>query len=613
MRYVLQYIIHNLAFITGLSIFVIALIYLLARLSRKIYIRDNLIFCFVLCLLTLLTDYIFFRSIFIDGFKEFYETYKLWGVFVFSTVTIFIMAVFAGIFAALRAIPFFGKFFMWLLWIIMTLPFKLFYSVVGQYPTPQDIFNLFNVKFATTLDTLFATLDFRDIFRAVLPSLIVIIAINLFSRLSHIKKRLRVNADFKTRISLIMTGLLIAAGFYLSIGKRTDILRDSMSRSLVIFQQTAENLKYYYIEREYNSAPVTRKNPTDNIIFILDESIRGDYISINNPEVNTTPVLVKYLRDFPENIFNYGIMLSAATVSFPSRTAILTCIDSLPDSNLKTFINPTLFDIAKANGYKTILMNVQGDFPDLVLRASDMARINEIYLSSGDFDGEHNYNADMNAAKFIRDRLKNEKGLFIFLEKVGSHIPYENRYPGEKPEHKIFMPKLAKNDFFNLFDRKPEEVINSYKNAIRYNLDNFFAALFGENPLELQDCTIIYTSDHGQSLMEYGQKETHGTGYFEQAIVPFLIFSTDSFVLENLLSPDKISGSLTHMNVSPTISSIILRDSEKYNNSLISRKRWANPPLIYLKSGTLWDGLISAPVSADSNGKIILKPDKYKY
>ena len=612
MRYVIQYIIHNLAFIAGLSIFVIALIYSLMRFRREIYIRNNLIFCFVLCLLTLLTDYIFFRPIFIDGFGDFYKTYKLWGVFVFITVTIFIMAVFAGIFAALRAIPFLGKFFMWLLWIIMTLPFKLFYSVVGQYPTPQDIFNLFNVKFATTLDTLSATLNFHDIFRAILPSLFVIIAMNLFSRLSHIKKGLRVNADVRAPISLIMTSLLIAAGFYLSIGKRTDILRDSMSRSLAILQKTANNLKYYYIEREYNSAPVTRKNPADNIIFILDESIRGDYISINNPEVNTTPGLVKYLRDYPENIFNYGIMLSSATVSFPSRTAIITCLDSLPDSKMQTFKNPTLFDIAKANGYKTILMNVQGDFPDIVLRASDMARINEIYLASGDFDGEHNYNADMNAAKFIRERIKNEKGLFIFLEKVGAHIPCENRYPGENHEHQIFMPKLAKNDF-NLFDRKRENLINSYKNAIRYNLDNFFAVLFGENPLELQDCTIIYTSDHAQSLMEYGQKESHGTGYFEQSIVPFLIFSTDSFVLDNLLRPDKISGSLTHMNISPTILSIILRDLEKYNNSLISSKRFVNPPLIYLKSGTLWDGLISDPVSADSNGKIIINKEKYIY
>lgn len=582
------------------------------RFGRDKYVKDNLIFCFILCLLTLLTDYIFFRSFFLDGFRDFYETYKLWGVFVFSTVTIFIMLVFTGIFSALRAIPFIGKILMWLSWIIMTLPFRLFYSVVGQYPTSQDIFNLFNVKIDTTLDTLFATVNFHDILRATLPSIIIIIVINLFSRISHIKKGLQVNADFKTRISLIMTGLLIAAGFYLSIGKRTDILRDTMSRSLIILQQTADNLKYYYIEREYNLASVTRKNPIDNIIFILDESIRGDYISINNPQINTTPRLVKYLRDYPENIFNYGIALSAATVSFPSRTAIITCLDSLPDLNMLTFKNPTLFDIAKANGYKTILMNVQGDFPDIVLRASDIARINEIYLASGDFDGNHNYNADMNAARFIRERLKNEKGLFIFLEKVGAHIPYENRYPSDKPEHQIFMPKLAKNDF-NLFDRKRKEVINSYKNAIRYNLDNFFAALFGENPLELQDCTIIYTSDHAQSLMEYGQKETHGTGYFEQAIVPFLIFSTDDFVLENLLRPDKISGSLTHMNISPTILSIILRDLEKYNNSLVSLKEWHNPPLIYLKTGTLWDGIISAPVSADFDGKIILDKEKYLY
>ena len=613
MRYVFQYIIHNIPFLVGIIVLIAFLWYVFMRSSSKEYIRNNIFFCFLLCVMTLLTDCIFFWPVFTDGFAEFYELYKLWGVFVFITSTLFIMAAFAGVFAALRAIPLFGTLSMWLLWLIMTLPFRLYYASVNQYPTVQDVVNLLTVKLDTTLDTLSASLRVTGVLRAVLPAVLTLAAVKLFRALTKI----RVNPNWKMRGSLILTGLLIAFAYHWGMSGRAAelVVRDSMSRSFYVLKNTVNSFNSYLIEREYLPSEPALRKPDDNVVFILDESVRGDYLSINNPEINTTPGLSKYMHDYPENIFNYGIMLSAATVSFPSRSAIIAGIDSLPDKELQTFRNPTVFDIAKANGYRTILINVQGDFPDIVLRESDMKRIDEVYLASGDFDGYRNYNADMNAAGFIRKRLNSEKGLFIFLEKVGAHILYENRYPGEETEHQIFMPKMRKNDF-SLYDRKRIEVVNSYKNCLCYNIDRFFKALFGENPLMLENCTIIYTSDHGESLMEYNQTDSHGTGYFEQALVPFLIFSSNKWVLDNLLRPDEIHGSLTHLNIPPTISAIISRDlnySSGAYNSLVSVESWNNPPLVYLKHGALWDGQISEPVSADSNGKIILRREKYLY
>lgn len=613
MRYVFQYVIHNVPFLAGISVLIAVLWYVLMRSECKEYIRKNLLFCFTLCMITLITDCIFFRPIFTDGFADFYELYKLWGVFVFSVSTVFMMFSFAGLLAALRALPFIGKFLMWLLWLIMTLPFRLYYASVGQYPSVQDVINLLNVKLETTIDTVHASLSIPDIFRAVMPAILTVMFMKLLFSGSYTNTK----TNWKMRICLILTGILIASCYHFGMSGRAAelVLRDSISRSYYTLNRTADTFKYYLIEREYSLPQTAKKKPDDNIVFILDESVRGDYLSINNPEINTVPRLSKYLRDYPDNIFNYGIMLSASTVSFPSRSAIIAGIDSLMDKELQTFRNPTLFDIAKANGYRTILINVQGDFPDIVLRDSDMKRIDEIYLASGDFDGHHNYDADMNAARFIRERLSKEKGLFIFLEKVGAHILYENRYPGDEPEHQIFMPKMQKNDF-SLYDRKRNEVINSYKNCLCYNIDRFFGALFGENISELENCTVIYTSDHGQSLMEYNQTDSHGTGYFEQAIVPFLIFSSDEWVLEHLRKPDEISCSLTHLNIPPTLSSIIMRDlnySSGAYSSLVSAKEFMNPPLMYLKKGTLWDGSLSAPVSADSNGKMILNTERYLY
>ena len=72
-----------------------------------------------------------------------------------------------------------------------------------------------------------------------------------------------------------------------------------------------------------------------------------------------------------------------------------------------------------------------------------------------------------------------------------------------------------------------EELINSYDNALRYNLEHFFRAL---NPASWRDNVfVIYTSDHGQTLSEHGERHTHcGTARTTaptEASVPLLLIT----------------------------------------------------------------------------------------
>ena len=291
----------------------------------------------------------------------------------------------------------------------------------------------------------------------------------------------------------------------------------------------------------------------------------------------------------------------------------MICENEWPDKNLESFKRPTIFDIAKANGYRTILINIQGDLPDLVFREIDMKKADEVYLSDEAFNF-YTDDADSNAACFLNKRLTQEKGLFIFLEKRGAHTPYQKRYPINEPEHNIFRPSLEAGELYEVPKRR--KIINSYKNTLRYNIDNFFKNLLGDAPKKLRDCTIIYTSDHGQSFMEYGQLESHSTYYLEQAIVPFLIFSTDSWVLENLIRPESIPFTLHHMNITPTIQSILCKDLNNISgeySSLVSAKTFRRPPLVYTIAGVPWNCELSGPISTDKNGKIILPVDKYIY
>lgn len=604
------YIIDNVPFVSALIFAAVSLCVIfftpIFSPEHKKYIRQNLYYSALLCLLTLVFDLVIL-------FPEIYATIKnfsanhgiFFGTFICLTSYIYFFLALIGLFTALRVIPFIGKFLMWLVWLVLTVPFRLYYLVMNTYPTLQDILDLFSVDFHTSFETVTGLLNLEAIIKAITPNIIIIIAFIFISR-----KFLRYEHRKYFRAGAFFTGILIFA-LYAVFPK--GFTSDTMFKSYSLLRETISSMKYIFIQRENFVNDIMQKNPSDNLVFILDESIRGDYLSINNPGLNTTPLLEKYMHDYKDNIFNYGIMISAGTRSSPSRITVMTEINQIPDKDLRAFKNPTIFDVAKANGYRTILINVQGDFPDLVFRKSDIERVDEVYLASGDFDGNKYFTADFAAADFVRKRLESEKGLFIFFEKIGVHMMYETRYPGEEKEYQVFMPKLERHDYYTLEKRR--KVINSYKNAVRYNIDNFFRHLLGENSSELQNCTILYTSDHAQSFMEYGQIASHSTDYLEQALVPFIVFSTNSWVLENLRRPDE-TGTLSHMNIDPTINSILCRDvnqaSGKYY-SLLSKTEWENPPLLYLVTQPIWSGRNSGLLSTDINGKIIMPVEKYMY
>jgi glucan phosphoethanolaminetransferase (alkaline phosphatase superfamily) len=285
-------------------------------------------------------------------------------------------------------------------------------------------------------------------------------------------------------------------------------------------------------------------------------------------------------------------------------------VDSLPDSRLSSLRNATLFQIAKARGYKTVLIDLQNDFPNIVIRKSDMVYVDEYHSKWTDFASER-FLSDIRAAGYVRRRLIDEKGLFVVLMKLGVHIPYEARYPGRQTEHQVFVPKLSKYESHSLDNRL--KIAGSYKNALRYNVDGFFSGLLGEDFYETANNTILWTSDHGQSLQEDGQLETHNTNYLEQALVPFVVFSTDPWVLSNIRKPEEIGVTLSHMDIYPSVSAILNRQRDyspgQCGPLFSGTPKTARPLRVVYES--LWNGKTFEPPS--EAGRVKLRTEKYLY
>lgn len=129
-------------------------------------------------------------------------------------------------------------------------------------------------------------------------------------------------------------------------------------------------------------------------------------------------------------------------------------------------------------------------------------------------------------------QTKEPKDAIIVLHLLGSHGPtYYQRYPDEM---KKFTPTCDTSD---LSKCASDEIINTYDNTILYTdfLISEFIAELEKN--ESFDASLIYLSDHGESLGENGIY-LHGLPYAiapaEQTHVPLLFYSKNADLMDRL-------------------------------------------------------------------------------
>jgi glucan phosphoethanolaminetransferase (alkaline phosphatase superfamily) len=278
------------------------------------------------------------------------------------------------------------------------------------------------------------------------------------------------------------------------------------------------------------------KPPQNNIIFIIDESIRSDHLSINGYQRETTPHLEQIAKR--TDFYNWGTAISGATCSTLSNDLLMTGL-VVSEENISKYHEllqqyPTLFQFARARGYATYYFNAQTTYMWNGLSQQDLGQIDHWVNTTqlgNDFD------ADLRAAASIREIIQQSTGNFIVLNKRGVHYPYEESYP----ENAAIWTPIPK-DYF----KQPGLVTNPYDNGIRFSVDMFFNELIPDSNAFPENSILIYTSDHSQTLFENGIRWPHCNFSQQEVSVPL-------FMIGNLEAQPDTTYKASHSNIFPTI------------------------------------------------------------
>jgi hypothetical protein len=268
-------------------------------------------------------------------------------------------------------------------------------------------------------------------------------------------------------------------------------------------------------------------------VLLVDESIAGNYLDINNP-LGVRSGLARP----PEGlrVTNFGYAASIHNCSANSNAVLR--FGGTPETYREALAHwPSIWAYAHAAGLRTVYLDGQSDHGALqnMMTPAERAEIDEFVQ----FDGMPVEQRDMRIAALVAAHAGNGRREFLYVNKVGAHFPIADKFPQGRVRYAPVLPRGAGSLLSWTSDRTgfhgtPGEWVryrNSYRNTIDWNVGTFFDRLLSDPAIA--NATIVYTSDHGQDLHERHNpgNNTHcgaENAAQEEGLVPLAIIGKDA-------------------------------------------------------------------------------------
>jgi lipid A ethanolaminephosphotransferase len=416
-----------------------------------------------------------------------------------------------------------------------------YWLTLSQFMTGTDLFLALTVGGENRTDAISSFFQ-PLVFLYALPYVLVLSTLMIVSPVSAFRKTLA--------LSLLPVLFLVASNYtlFLHVPERRFHLNPLTSFLRATLHYEFESLRDYHGPRDDLPSFHASQRPSDSIIYVIDESVRGSNLSLNGYPRATTPFLQSL--ETQGLLKNLGICVAAGSFSHISNAYLISGHNAFPDDTFRTARNPTLFDYAKKMGYETIYIDIDNGYLSLLVKAAGDGPVRSLdrYMNDQWFEERHidlESTMDLGVARVLSSLLNERGGYFIVLNKKGLHFHYRYRYPDDMAST-IWSPVMEASDPIDLSPTGREKLVNTYDNGIRFQVDAFFRAFVSETTN--QNYIILYTSDHGQTLAEHGQLYTHMKPDKVIVDVPDFLVSGERYNKKGFLAEIPPGIRVSHLN-----------------------------------------------------------------
>ena len=287
------------------------------------------------------------------------------------------------------------------------------------------------------------------------------------------------------------------------------------------------------------------------LVLVVGETARADHFALNGYPRDTTPELAA------RGVLSYRNVWSCGTNTLASVPCMFSSLGKAAFEKRQAE-HENLLDVVRAAGMAVLWIDNQAGCKSVCDRVGSASTTELAGTSAGArlcSDGECLDEAlleglDARIAALPAERRS--RGVLLVMHQMGSHGPaYGRRSP---PPYKRFRPECKTT---TLGDCDPAGLINVYDNSIAYT-DHVLARTI--DWLRAQDASfapaLLYLSDHGESLGEYGVF-LHGVPYpfapDTQKHVPMVAWLGDEIARRDRIDRACLQGRLderhTHDNL----------------------------------------------------------------
>ncbi len=314
-----------------------------------------------------------------------------------------------------------------------------------------------------------------------------------------------------TRMGALVFVMIVAAAVHIALIPECSIA--GVYKDVTDYVEQTQTYGLHRDER-YNSLIIDGKNTLaarapGTVIFIIGESASRDYMHIYTPgfPYDDTPWMEEMTKN--PGFILYQNTYSSWTQTVPVLERALTEKSQYNDKEF--FESASLLDVAKKIGYKTYWFSNQGRYGQfdsaitMVAKTADEAEwTDDSYTFTSKYDEE--------LLPYLT-RIDPHANNFIVLHLMGSHIYYNNRYPGEWAKF-----ESAAGD--STMTSAP-----SYANSVLYT-DHILKEIFDYAQKNLNLRAMVYFSDHGENL-----KISHNPDVFkfDMVKIPFFIYLSPEY------------------------------------------------------------------------------------
>ncbi len=278
-----------------------------------------------------------------------------------------------------------------------------------------------------------------------------------------------------------------------------------------------------------------------NIVMLIDESVRGDYVSLTPGNIFTPKLAARKQR-----IVDFGAAASGGNCSHYSNALIRfgASRDNIAQS-VKT--NPSIWQYAKAAGFRTVFIDAQAGVNKNASRLQNFMTVKETAHIDRfvTFDDVATPDLDQRLMAVVQQELAGADPVFVYANKNGAHFPYQHGYRESR--------SMLAQDGADQSPTSKTALIRSYINNIRWNVDGVLSDFL--DAVDLRETLVLYTSDHGQNFDP--DRLTHCSiedADPREGLVPMMAMTDDGKTLDRLRDAARRSFNRTsHFQLVPSV------------------------------------------------------------